>query len=91
MLSIFHDAIWHHYPDSKIHGANMGPAWVLSALGGSHVSPMNLAIRVDINELGIACHLLIFKSLPEWWWLTDYQTSISVRFDKDPYISFQEN
>ena len=32
-------------PDSKIHGANMGPTWVLSAPGGPHVGPMNLAIR----------------------------------------------
>ena len=34
------------YPDSKVHGANMGPTWVLSAPDGPHVSPMNLAIRV---------------------------------------------
>ena len=32
-------------PDSKVHGANMGPIWVLSALNGPHVGPMNLAIR----------------------------------------------
>ena len=32
-------------PDSKVHGANMGPTWVLSAPDGPHVSPMNLAIR----------------------------------------------
>ena len=32
-------------PDSKVHGANMGPTWVLSAPNGSHVVPMNLAIR----------------------------------------------
>ena len=32
-------------PDSKIHGANMGPTWVLSAPDGPHVGPMNLAIR----------------------------------------------
>ena len=31
-------------PDSKIHGANMGPTRVLSAPGESHVGPMNLAI-----------------------------------------------
>ena len=31
-------------PDSKVHGANMGPTWDLSAPGGSHVGPMNLAI-----------------------------------------------
>ena len=33
------------YPDSKFHGANMGPTWVLSAPDGPHVDPMNLAIR----------------------------------------------
>ena len=32
-------------PDSKVHGANMGPTWVLSAPDGPHVDPMNLAIR----------------------------------------------
>ena len=32
-------------PDSKVHVANMGPTWVLSAPGGSHVGPMNLANR----------------------------------------------
>ena len=33
-------------PNSKVHGANMGPTWVLSAPDGPHVGPMNLAIRV---------------------------------------------
>ena len=32
-------------PDSKVHGANMGTTWVLSAPDGPHVCPMNLAIR----------------------------------------------
>ena len=32
-------------PDSKVHGANMRTTWVLSAPGGSHIGPMNLAIR----------------------------------------------
>ena len=33
-------------PDNKIHGANMVSTWVLtSAPDGSHVGPMNLAIR----------------------------------------------
>ena len=36
------------YPDTKVHGANMGPNWVLSVPDGPHVGPMNLAIRVDI-------------------------------------------
>ena len=34
-------------PDSIIHGTNMGPAWVLTAPGGPHVAPMNLALRGD--------------------------------------------
>ena len=34
------------YPDSKVHGANMGPTCVLSAPGGPHVGPINLDIRV---------------------------------------------
>ena len=45
--------IWTHYvtsPDSKVHGANMGPTWVLSAPDGPHVGPMNLAIRVLIHH-----------------------------------------
>ena len=32
-------------PDSKVHGTNMGPTWVLSAPDGPHVGPMNLVTR----------------------------------------------
>ena len=32
-------------PDSKVHGVNMGPTWVLSAPDWPHVGPMNIAIR----------------------------------------------
>ena len=37
-------------PDSKVHGANMGPTWVLSAPDGPHVGPMNLAIMVNFAD-----------------------------------------
>ena len=40
----------YNYPDSKVHGANMGPTWVLLAPDGPHVGPMNLAIRVMLNK-----------------------------------------
>ena len=40
------DVILQLYPDSKVHGANMGPTLVLPAPDGPHVGPMNLAIRV---------------------------------------------
>ena len=34
------------YPDSKVHGSNMGPIWDRQDPGGPHVCPMNFAIRV---------------------------------------------
>ena len=40
----------HYCPDSKVHGANMGPTWVLSAPDGPHVGPMNPAIMVALCE-----------------------------------------
>ena len=42
----FNDQFMQHTtPDSKVHGANMGPTWVLSAPNGPHVGPTSLAIR----------------------------------------------
>ena len=40
-------------PDNKVHGANMGPTWVLSAPDGPHIGPMNLAIW-DAYFFGVA-------------------------------------
>ena len=37
-------------PDSKVHGADMGPIWGRQDPGGPHVGPMNLAIWV-VNSL----------------------------------------
>ena len=34
----------HSIPDSKVHGATMGPNWGRQDPGGPHVGPMNLAI-----------------------------------------------
>ena len=31
-------------PDSKVHGANMGPIWGRQDPGGPHIDPMNFAI-----------------------------------------------
>ena len=39
--------IGYGYPDSKVHGANMGPTWVLSAPCGPYVGPMKFAIWVS--------------------------------------------
>ena len=39
-------------PDNNVHGANMGPTWVLSAPDGPHVGPMNLGIKVHLLYQG---------------------------------------
>ena len=35
-----------NFPDSKVHGAKMGPIWGRQDPGGPHVDPMNFAIWV---------------------------------------------
>ena len=37
-------------PDSKVHGANMGPIWGQQDPGGPHVGPMNFAIWEDAEQ-----------------------------------------
>ena len=50
------------YPDSKVHGANIGLTRDLSAPDGPHVSPMNLAIRVGNGLLSVVIiRLLVWK------------------------------
>ena len=44
------DMVRDEFPDGKVHGANMGPTWVLSAPDGPHVSPMNLVIMVITTD-----------------------------------------
>ena len=51
--------LWRHCNvDSKVHGANMGPTWVLSAPDGPHVGPMNLAIREVLSQTYAYCSRL---------------------------------
>ena len=50
------------HPDSNVHGANMGPTWVLSAPDGPHVGPMNLAIRAcSGNHKMKGCYLCSWR------------------------------
>ena len=51
-------------PDSKVHEANMGPTWVLSAPDGPYVGPMNLAMRVILAMY----RDLIYRQLPHAPW-----------------------
>ena len=49
----YDNMIWPHITDkqeNKVHGANMGPTWALSAPDGPHGGPMNLAIRERTDQ-----------------------------------------
>ena len=58
-VHLYTETVRWRFPDSKVHGANMRPTWVLSAPGGPHVSPINLVIRVT-HAQGI---ILIMRNL----------------------------
>ena len=58
-----HNSVQDTIPDSKVHGANMGPTWVLSAPDGPHVGPMNLAIRDSLPTRQWYAHALHFAVL----------------------------
>ena len=49
-------------PESKVHGANMGPIWGRQDPGGPHVGPMDFAIRGVIMALD--CYMII-EMLPQ--------------------------
>ena len=51
--------------DSKVHGANMGPIYVLSAPDGTHVGPRSLAIR-DVKNAIRECSLPGVDQLDAW-------------------------
>ena len=42
--------MFHKYPNSKAHGANIGPIWGRPDPGGPHVGPMNYAIWVGFQN-----------------------------------------
>ena len=55
-------------PNSNVHGANTGPTWVLSAPGGPHIGPMNLAIRICLHGwcITVIPWLLWYKCFSKW-------------------------
>ena len=65
---IYLDITGNIIPDSKVHGANMGPTWVLSAPNEPHVGPMNLAIRNSFALLAFcAGNPLVVSGFPSHW------------------------
>ena len=61
-------------PDSKVHGANMGPIWGRKDPGGPHVGPMKFAIWADIYR-----KLMILQTRCLQWY----------RWDTDPYSRYR--
>ena len=55
----------HSNPDSKVHGANMGPIWDRQGPGGPHVSPMNFAIW-EVRH-AISCHKKRWSLIVTHW------------------------
>ena len=79
--------LWPHaYPDSKVHGANMGPIWGRQDPGGPHVGPMNFAIWDIYHCLFTKCSIptqLVIFGLTEQYLHFYRQVFVVVKFLKD--------
>ena len=81
-------------PDSKVHVNYMGPTWVLPAPVGTHVGPMNLAIREvmsPVTQQTTVVHKAYQSSCrptePLYWRAVGYNLSVSPWHD----ISFSHH
>ena len=52
---------WGNNPDSKVHGANVGPIWGRQDPGGPHVGPMNFAIWELLQKGSLLTGILCFS------------------------------
>ena len=71
------------HPDSKVHKSDMGPTWVLSAPGGPHVGPVNLAIRVVNKFVWVTIeHItpVVIRGVPNEYLHSSYITCIVLLF-----------
>ena len=63
-------------PDSKAHGANMGPTWGRQVPGRPHVGPINLAIWVTLTRaIWYPCLQFLWfigRFNVYWWWYFSY-------------------
>ena len=46
-MNVIVQSCQYHFPNSKVHGANMGPIWGRQDPGGPHVDPTSFAFWVD--------------------------------------------
>ena len=54
-------------PDSKVHGANMGPTWGRQDPGGAHVGPMNIVIWDAIHLFSTEFYARMDNSMIQIW------------------------
>ena len=69
------------YPDSKVHGANMGPIWGRDDPGGTHVGPMSFAIWVVMYWPVLFINMFLFSDMHFFtilYWLVE---SSVIKFD----------
>ena len=66
------------FPDSKVHGAKMGPTWALSSPDGPHVGLMDLVIRVVLNSTPHLLQPVISGNQWPRWLLTSGMPVISL-------------
>ena len=64
-----------HFPDSKVHGANMGPIWGREDPGGPHVGPMNFAIWVVTPSFLCILKILQRQSFTFYYSITHLSSS----------------
>ena len=88
-------------PDSKVHGANMGPIWGQQEPGGPHVGPMNFAIWDSWLAIGCLLRLLIMSTvecrynmiqlydiiLHKWFQFPRHNINHSMNLQKTPHTS----
>ena len=75
-------------PDSKVHGANMGPTWVLSAPDGPHVGLMNFAIRVDFQSKAYMITSLQLEIHFHYKYMIGYASTTPPKIHAHQYVSW---
>ena len=73
-------------PDSKVHGANMGPIWGRQDPGGPHVGPMNFAIWDD--NLYTISHRSQHLRYHDWCKLVTWCNFYSHNISKEKFTLF---
>ena len=79
------------FPDSKVHGANMGPIWGRQGPGGPHVGPMNFAIwGLYWHIYTVLCRYSTVNFHPKSSQMTPHSSSVRARYGMS-FVSSNSN